>query len=117
VNDALAAAIQNSGVAYVVVLSSIGATNPTKYDGLYNLEKKLEAIAGPMRCSCGQLFHGKYATVGVIQIVREASPARSVRICTCNESPTRDIGAPRPGYLLKRTSWKQSRGCSGLVIR
>ena len=42
--DALAAAIEKSGVKYAVVLSSVGADKPDKTGpvvGLYNLEKKL----------------------------------------------------------------------------
>ena len=49
VGDALAAAIEKSGVKYVVVLSSLGADKPDKTGpvvGLYNLEKKLGSISG-----------------------------------------------------------------------
>ncbi|MGB7728610.1 MAG: NmrA family NAD(P)-binding protein [Candidatus Acidiferrum sp.] len=49
VGDALAAAIEKSGVKYAVVLSSVGADKPDKTGpvvGLYNLEKKLGAIPG-----------------------------------------------------------------------
>jgi uncharacterized protein YbjT (DUF2867 family) len=49
VADALAAAIETSGIKYAVVLSSVGADKPDKTGpvvGLYNLEKKLGAIAG-----------------------------------------------------------------------
>jgi uncharacterized protein YbjT (DUF2867 family) len=49
VGDALAAAIENSGVKYAVVLSSIGADRPDKTGpvvGLHNLEKKFGAIPG-----------------------------------------------------------------------
>jgi len=49
VGDALAAAIEKSGVKYAVVLSSVGADKPDKTGpvvGLYNLERKLGAISG-----------------------------------------------------------------------
>ncbi|MGH9700785.1 MAG: NAD(P)H-binding protein, partial [Candidatus Acidiferrales bacterium] len=49
VGDALAAAIEKSGIKYAVVLSSVGADKPDKTGpvvGLYNLEKKLGAIPG-----------------------------------------------------------------------
>jgi uncharacterized protein YbjT (DUF2867 family) len=49
VGDALAAAIEKSGVKYAVVLSSVGADKADKTGpvvGVYNLEKKLGAIPG-----------------------------------------------------------------------
>jgi uncharacterized protein YbjT (DUF2867 family) len=49
VGDALAAAIEKSGIKYAVVLSSVGADKPDKTGpvvGLYNFEKKLSAIPG-----------------------------------------------------------------------
>ena len=49
VGDALAAAIEKSGVKFAVVLSSVGADKPDKTGpvvGLYNFEKKLSAIPG-----------------------------------------------------------------------
>ena len=48
VSDALAAAVQNSGVECAVVLSSIGADKPHKTGpvvGLHNLEQKLNGVA------------------------------------------------------------------------
>jgi uncharacterized protein YbjT (DUF2867 family) len=48
VTDALVAAVQNAGVEYAVVLSSIGADKPDKTGpviGLHNLEQKLNGIA------------------------------------------------------------------------
>jgi uncharacterized protein YbjT (DUF2867 family) len=47
--DALAAAIEKSGIKYAVVLSSVGADKPDKTGpvvGLHYLEKKLDAIGG-----------------------------------------------------------------------
>jgi hypothetical protein len=47
-SDAYAAAVGNTGVPYVVTLSSIGAPHADKTGpivGLHNLEKKLDAIA------------------------------------------------------------------------
>ena len=49
VGDALAAAIEKSGIKYAVVLSSVGADKPDKTGpvvGLYHFEKKLGAIPG-----------------------------------------------------------------------
>ncbi|MFZ0981052.1 MAG: NmrA family NAD(P)-binding protein [Candidatus Acidiferrales bacterium] len=49
VGDALAAAIEKSGIKYAVVLSSVGADRPDKTGpvvGLYNLEKRLDASPG-----------------------------------------------------------------------
>jgi len=49
VGDALATAIEKSGIKYAVVLSSVGADKPDKTGpvvGLYNFEKKLGAIPG-----------------------------------------------------------------------
>jgi uncharacterized protein YbjT (DUF2867 family) len=48
VSDALVAAVQNAGVEYAVVLSSIGADKPDKTGpvvGLHNLEQKLSGVA------------------------------------------------------------------------
>jgi uncharacterized protein YbjT (DUF2867 family) len=47
--DALAAAIEKSGIKYAVVLSSVGADKPDKTGpvvGLHDLEKRLDAIPG-----------------------------------------------------------------------
>jgi uncharacterized protein YbjT (DUF2867 family) len=47
--DALAVAIEKSGIKYAVVLSSVGADKPDKTGpvvGLHHLEKKLDAIPG-----------------------------------------------------------------------
>jgi len=49
VSDALASALGNASVSHVVVLSSVGADKPEKTGpvvGLYNLEQKLNRIAG-----------------------------------------------------------------------
>jgi uncharacterized protein YbjT (DUF2867 family) len=49
VSDALTTAVKNSGVAYAVLLSSIGADKPDKTGpvvGLHNLEEKFNSIAG-----------------------------------------------------------------------
>ena len=48
VSDALVAAVQNAGVEYAVVLSSIGADKPANTGpviGLHNLEQKLNGVA------------------------------------------------------------------------
>src|SRR5208282_225238 len=48
VSDALVAAVQNAGVEYAVVLSSVGADKPANTGpvvGLHNLEQKLNGVA------------------------------------------------------------------------
>lgn len=54
--DAIASAVKNSGVEFVVALSSIGADKPSgtgPVTGLYNLEQKLNAIAAPQAVLLG----------------------------------------------------------------
>ena len=68
VGDALAAAIEKSGIKYAVVLSSVGADKPDKTGpvvGLYNLEKKLRRdswIERPLPAT--RRLHGKPSAPG-----------------------------------------------------
>jgi len=72
VTDSLAAAIKNSGIAYVVALSSTGAdktygTGPVM--GVHSLEKKLEQINGlnVLSLRCGYFMENLLPQVGIIQ--------------------------------------------------
>ena len=73
VSDALAAAIEKSGVTRVVALSSIGADKPDRTGpvvGLHNLEKKLERISGlenALYIRAGYFMENFLGQVGVIQ--------------------------------------------------
>jgi uncharacterized protein YbjT (DUF2867 family) len=72
VSDALAAALQNAGVEYAVVLSSIGADKPEKTGpvlGLHNLEQKLNAIAAlkAVYFRAGYFMENLMPQIGVIQ--------------------------------------------------
>jgi uncharacterized protein YbjT (DUF2867 family) len=105
VNDALAAAIKNSGVPHAVVLSSCGADKPDKVGpvvGLHNLEKKLEAIAGlsALFVRAGYFMENLLPQVGVIQSsgtvagpIRPDLPLPMIA--------TRDIGRAAADILLK----------------
>ena len=70
--DALAAAIEKSGVKYAAVLSSVGADKPDKTGpvvGLHNLEKKLGAIPGlnALYLRPGSFMENLLPQVGVIK--------------------------------------------------
>jgi uncharacterized protein YbjT (DUF2867 family) len=118
VNDALAAAIKSNGVAHVVALSSIGADKSDKVGpvvGLYNLEKKLEAIAGlnAVFLRAGYFMENVLSQVGVIQslgtVVGPIRPDLPLAMIA-----TRDIGAAAADILLKLDFvGKQSRELLG----
>jgi uncharacterized protein YbjT (DUF2867 family) len=70
--DALASAIRNNGVGYVVALSSTGAdkiygTGPVL--GVHGLEKKLESIDGlnTLSLRCGYFMENLLPQIGIIQ--------------------------------------------------
>jgi uncharacterized protein YbjT (DUF2867 family) len=72
ISDALAAAIQNAGVAHVVTLSSFGADKPAKTGpvvGIYNLEQKLNGIAAlnVLHLRAGYFMENLMAQLGVIR--------------------------------------------------
>ncbi len=105
VSDALATALERSGVRHAIALSSIGADKPEKVGpvvGLHNLEKKLDAIAGlnAIHLRAGYFMENLLPQVGVIQsfgIV--GGPLRSdVRLPMI---ATRDIGAYAAETLRK----------------
>jgi len=82
VSDAIAAAIQNSGVAHVVSLSSIGADKAGgngPVAGLYNLEQKLNQIGGAnvLHLRAGYFMENTLPQVGVIRTLGSvAGPIR-----------------------------------------
>jgi uncharacterized protein YbjT (DUF2867 family) len=71
-SDALAAAIAAAGVKHVVTLSSVGADKPSKTGpvvGVYNLEQKLNAIAGlnVLHLRPGYFMENLLPQIGVIR--------------------------------------------------
>lgn len=105
VTDALAAAIQNSGIAYAIALSSTGAdkaygTGPVM--GLQGLEKKLEAIDGlnVLSLRCGYFMENLLPQIGIIQsLAFMAGPIRAD--VPLPMIATRDIGAAAAESLAK----------------
>jgi uncharacterized protein YbjT (DUF2867 family) len=105
VSNALASAIEKNGIKYAVVLSSFGADKPDKTGpvaGLYNLEKKLEGIAGlnALFLRAGYFMENILPQVGVIKAfgnmagpVQENLPLPMIA--------TRDIGVVASEALLK----------------
>lgn len=105
VSGALRAAIEENGIKYAVVLSSIGAdkasgTGPVA--GLHNLEKKLEGIAGlnALFLRAGYFMENILPQAGIIKAMgimagplREDLPVAMIA--------TRDIGAFAAEALLK----------------
>ena len=105
VNDALAAAIEKSGVQFAVVLTSFGADKPDKTGpvvGLHNLETKLGAVAGlnALYLRAGYFMENILPQVGVIQSFgMVAGPLRPDLPLAM--IATRDIGAFAAEALLK----------------
>src|SRR5512135_2049423 len=105
VTDALAAAIQNNGIAYAIALSSTGAekaygTGPVV--GLHGLEKKLEAIDGlnVLSFRCGYFMENLLPQIGIIQSLGfMAGPIRAD--VPLPMIATRDIGAAAAESLAK----------------
>ena len=105
VNDALAAAIEKSGVQYAVVLSSIGADKPDKTGpvvGLHNLENKIGAVAGvnALYLRAGYFMENTLPQVGVIQSFGNAAGPLRPDLPLAMIA-TRDIGAAAAEALLK----------------
>jgi uncharacterized protein YbjT (DUF2867 family) len=105
VGTALATAIEKSGVKDAVVLSSFGADKPDKTGpvvGLYNLEKKLDAIAGlnALYLRAGYFMENLLPQVSVIQSFgMMAGPVKAD--VPLPMIATRDIGAVAAEALLK----------------
>jgi uncharacterized protein YbjT (DUF2867 family) len=105
VNDALAAAIEKSGVQYAVVLTSIGADKPDKTGpvvGLHNLEKKIGAVAGvnALYLRAGYFMENILPQVGVIQAFGNVGGPLRADLPLAMIA-TRDIGAFAAEALLK----------------
>ena len=103
--DALAAAIEKSGVKHVVVLSSEGADKPDKTGpvvGLYNFENKLGAIPGlnALYLRPGSFMENLLSQVGVIKAFGTmAGPFKSD--LPMPMIATRDIGEAAADALLQ----------------
>jgi uncharacterized protein YbjT (DUF2867 family) len=118
VSDALAFAIQESGVSHAVVLSSIGAEKPEKTGpvlGLHSLEKKLEGIAklNALFLRASYFMENLLPQVGVIQALGTlAGPVRSDLPLPLIAA--RDIGAAAAEALSKLDfAGKQRRELQG----
>ena len=104
--DALASALEKSGVKQAVALSSIGADKPEKTGpvvGLRRLEEKLESIAGlnVLFLRAGYFMENTLPQVGVIQAFGNmAGPVRADLPLTM--IATRDIGAAAAEVLARR---------------
>ena len=118
VSDAVAAAIQNAGVKNVVALSSIGADKPSGTGpvvGLYDLEQKLNQIAGAnvLHLRAGYFMENTLPQVGVVRSMGSvAAPIRpDLKLPMI---ATRDIGDAATGALLRGdTRGKQTRELLG----
>lgn len=105
VTDSLARAVRNSGVPYVVVLSSTGAdktygTGPVM--GVHELEKKLGSILGLNLLSlrCGYFMENMLPQIGIIQSMGfTAGPLRAD--LPLPMIATRDIGEAAAESLAK----------------
>jgi uncharacterized protein YbjT (DUF2867 family) len=118
VTDALASALEQSGLRHAVVLSSIGADKPDRTGpvvGLHNLEQKLEAIPGAnvLFLRAGYFMENILPQVGIIQALGHmAGPVRSDLALPM--IATRDIGAVAADYLDRRDfQGKQKRELLG----
>ena len=105
VTEALAAAIDKSGVKYVVALSSIGADKPDKTGpvaGLHALEQRFHRIAGAnvLFVRAGYFMENTLAQAGIIKTLGVAAgPVRpDLKLPMI---ATRDIGAFAAGALLR----------------
>jgi len=118
VSDALVAAVQNAGVEYAVVLSSIGADKPDKTGpvvGLHNLEQKLNGVAAlkAVYLRAGYFMENLLPQVGIIQgFGAMGGPLRSdLKVAMI---ATQDIGTAAAETLLKLAfTGKQARELLG----
>ncbi|MFZ0762033.1 MAG: NmrA family NAD(P)-binding protein [Candidatus Sulfotelmatobacter sp.] len=105
ISDAIAAAVQNSGVKNVVVLSSMGADKPSGTGpvvGLYNLEQKLNHIdrANILFLRAGYFMENTLPQVAAIRLTGSAAgPVRPDLKLPFIAS--RDIGAAAADALLQ----------------
>jgi uncharacterized protein YbjT (DUF2867 family) len=118
VSDALVAAVQNAGVEYAVVLSSIGADKPDKTGpvvGLHNLEQKLNSVAGlkAVYLRAGYFMENLLPQAGIIRSSGVmGGPLRgNLKVAMI---ATQDIGAAAADLLLQLAfSGKQARELLG----
>jgi uncharacterized protein YbjT (DUF2867 family) len=118
VSDALVAAVQNAGVEYAVVLSSIGADKPDKTGpvvGLHNLEQKLNGVARlkALYLRAGYFMENLLPQVMIIKSFGVmGGPLRSdLKVAMI---ATQDIGAVAADALLKlEFSGKQAQELLG----
>jgi len=118
VSDAIAAAIENSGVKDVVSLSSFGADKPSGTGpvvGLYNLEQKLNQIDGVnvLHLRAGYFMENTLPQVGIVRALGSvAGPIRpDLKLPMI---ATRDIGDAATDALLRREfRGKQTRELLG----
>jgi len=118
VSDALVASVQNAGVEYAAVLSSIGADKRGKTGpvvGLHNLEQKLNGIARlkAVYLRAGYFMENLLPQVGIIKnFGAMGGPLRSdLKVAMI---ATQDIGAAAAEALLKlEFSGKQARELHG----
>ena len=118
VSSALAAAVQNAGVEYAVVLSSIGADKPENTGpvvGLHNLEQKLNEVGAlkAIYLRAGYFMENLFAQVGIIQKLGVGGgPLRGdLKVPMIS---TQDIGAAAAEHLLKLDfAGKQARELLG----
>jgi len=104
ISDAIASAVQNSGIKRVVSLSSIGADKPSGTGpvvGLYNLEQKLKQIEGAnlLHLRAGYFMENTLPQVAVVRMMGSvAGPIRAdLKLAMI---ATRDIGAAAAEALL-----------------
>ncbi|HUL14357.1 MAG TPA: NAD(P)H-binding protein [Terriglobales bacterium] len=106
VSDAIAAAIQNSGIRNVVSLSSIGADKPSGTGpvvGLYNLEQKLNQIdsLNVLHLRAGYFMENTLPQVAVIRmlgnVIGPVRPDLKLPMIA-----TRDIGDAAANALLRK---------------
>jgi uncharacterized protein YbjT (DUF2867 family) len=118
VSDAIATAVQSSGVKNIVALSSFGADKPTGTGpvvGLHNLEQKLNQIerANVLHLRAGYFMENMMPQVGAIRMVGSAlgpvHPDLKLPMIA-----TRDIGAAAAEALLQLNfHGKQTRELHG----
>jgi len=118
VSDAIATAVQSSGVKNIVALSSFGADKPTGTGpvvGLHNLEQKLNQIerANVLHLRAGYFMENTMPQVGAIRMVGSAlgpvHPDLKLPMIA-----TRDIGAAAAAALLQLNfQGKQTRELHG----
>lgn len=118
VSDAIAAAVQNSGIKNVVALSSIGADKPSGTGpvvGLYNLEQKLNSIdrVNVLHLRAGYFMENTLPQVAVVRMMGSvAGPIRPD--LKLSMIATRDIGAAAAdALLLDEIQGKQTRELLG----